>query len=73
MDLFDLTMPLDWEGMPDEVFPTSTHFLLAPRRHPAKGLTMGNETGTCLMLPSQFEELRKTTRAAAAIKNPRSV
>lgn len=62
MDLFDLTMPLDWEWMPDEVFPTSTHFLLAPRRHPAKGLTMGNETGTCLMLPSQFEELRKTTR-----------
>lgn len=62
MDLFDLTMPLDWEWMPDEVFPTSTHFLLAPRRHPAKGLTMGNETGTCLMLPSQFEELRKTPR-----------
>lgn len=62
MDLFDLTMPLDWEWMPDEVLPTSTHFLLAPRRHPAKGLTMGNETGTCLMLPSQFEELRKTTR-----------
>jgi kynurenine formamidase len=62
LDLFDLTMPLDWEWMPDEVFPTSTHFLLAPRRHPAKGMTMGNETGTCLMLPSQFEELRKTTR-----------
>lgn len=62
MNLFDLTMPLDWEWMPDEVFPTSTHFLLAPRRHPAKGLTMGNETGTCLMLPSQFEELRASTR-----------
>jgi kynurenine formamidase len=62
LNLFDLTMPLDWESMPDEVFPISTHFLLAPRRHPAKGLTMGNETGTCLMLPSQFEELRKTTR-----------
>ena len=62
MDLFDLTMPLDWEWMPDEVFPTSTHFLLAPRRHPAKGMTMGNETGTCLMLPSQFAELRKTAR-----------
>lgn len=62
MKLFDLTMPLDWEWMPDEVFPTATHFLLAPRRHPAKGLTMGNETGTCLLLPSQFEELRKTTR-----------
>ena len=62
MNLFDVTMPLDWESMPDEVFPTSTHFLLAPRRHPAKGLTMGNETGTCVMLPSQFEELRKTTR-----------
>jgi kynurenine formamidase len=62
VDLFDLTMALDWEWMPDEVFPTATHFLLAPRRHPAKGLTMGNETGTCLLLPSQFEELRKTTR-----------
>jgi kynurenine formamidase len=60
--LFDLTMPLDWEWMPDEVFPTATHFLIAPRRHPAKGLTMGNETGTCLLLPSQFEELRKTAR-----------
>lgn len=55
-------MPLDWEWMPDEVFPTATHFLLAPRRHPAKGLTMGNETGTCVLLPSQFEELRTTTR-----------
>lgn len=62
MDLFDLTMPLDWEWMPDEVFPTATHFLIAPRRHPAKGLTMGNETGTCLLLPSQFEELRQTAR-----------
>ena len=62
MDLFDLTMPLDWEWMPDEVFPTTTHFLIAPRQHPEKGLTMGNETGTCLLLPSQFEELRKTTR-----------
>jgi len=60
--LYDLTMPLDWEWMPDEVFPTATHFLIAPRRHPAKGLTMGNETGTCILLPSQFEELRKTTR-----------
>jgi kynurenine formamidase len=60
--MFDLTMPLDWEWMPDEVFPIATHLLIAPRRHPAKGLTMGNETGTCLLLPSQFEELRKTTR-----------
>ena len=62
MHLYDLTMPLDWEWMPDEVFPTATHLLIAPRRHPAKGLTMGNETGTCLLLPSQFEELRKTAR-----------
>lgn len=62
MDLYDLTMPLDWEWMPDEVLPTATHLLIAPRRHPAKGLTMGNETGTCLLLPSQFEELRKTAR-----------
>ena len=56
MNLFDLTMPLDWEWMPDEVFPTATHFLIAPRRHPAKGLTMGNESGPCILLPSQFEE-----------------
>jgi kynurenine formamidase len=62
MRLYDLTMPLDWEWMPDEVFPLATHFLLPPRLHPAKGITLTNDTGTHLILPSQFVEFRKTTR-----------
>ena len=62
MKLHELTMPLDWEWMPDELFPTAVHFLLPPRRHPAKGLTMSTETGTCLVLPSQFDDFRKTIR-----------
>jgi kynurenine formamidase len=60
--LHELTLPLDYEYMPDEVFPTATPFVLAPREHPDKGIVLGTETGTCLTLPSQFEELRKTTR-----------
>ena len=55
-------MPLDFEWMPDEVFPTSVHFLLAPRGHPAKGTTLGIETSTCLSVPSQFVEFRKGAR-----------
>jgi kynurenine formamidase len=55
-------MPLDWEWMPDEVFPLATHFLLPPRLHPGKGMTLSNETGTNLMLPGQFREFRRSPR-----------
>lgn len=58
----DLTMPLDYEYMPDEILPTATPFILAPSGDPNKGMTLGTETGTCLTLPSQFVEFRTTTR-----------
>src|SRR2546423_638991 len=58
----ELTLPLDHEYMPDEVFPTATSFVIAPRDHPDKGFLLGTETGTCLTLPAQFEALRQSTR-----------
>jgi kynurenine formamidase len=60
--LFELTLPLDREWMPDELFPTATHFLFAPRGHPEKGTTVGTDSGTALLLPSQFREFRKQRR-----------
>lgn len=62
MKLYELTMPLDWEWMPDETFPTATHFLLPPKSHPAKGMTLSNGTGTHLSLPAQFSEFRERVR-----------
>lgn len=58
----ELTMPLNHEYMPDEILPTDTKFILAPTGDPNKGITVGTETGTCLTLPSQFAEFRKTPR-----------
>jgi len=58
----DLTMPVDWEWMPDEVFPTATQLVVGPPRDALKGFTLGNETATCLLLPAQFAEFRKTVR-----------
>ena len=58
----ELTMPLDHEYMPDDFLPTATKFVLAPTGDPNKGITLGTETGTCLTLPSQFSEFRKTRR-----------
>lgn len=55
-------MALDHEGMPDEVLPSAASFVLAPRDHPDKGFLLGTETGTCLTLPSQFVEHRRTMR-----------
>jgi kynurenine formamidase len=55
-------MPLDYEWMPDELLPTATHFILGPRGHPNKGMIMGLESGTCLLLPSQFQAFRRTRR-----------
>lgn len=60
--LFELTMPLDREWMPDELFPTTTHFILAPRGHPEKGTTVGTDSGTSILLPSQFKAFRKQRR-----------
>lgn len=67
MRFLELTMPLDYEYMPDEVFPTATPFILSPQilaltKRPEKGITVGTETGTCLTMPSQFAEYRKTAR-----------
>ena len=62
MRFLELTMPLDHEYMADEIFPTATPFILSPEGRPDKGITLGTETGTCLTLPSQFAEYRKTAR-----------
>jgi kynurenine formamidase len=48
--------------MPDEIFPTATHFLLAPRGHPEKGTTVGTDGGTCILMPAQFNAFRKSRR-----------
>ena len=60
MQLLELTMPLNHEHMADEVFPTATPFIVAPGGHPLKGFSLGTEAGTCLTLPSQFAQTRKT-------------
>jgi kynurenine formamidase len=62
MRLLELTLPLDYHGMPDEVFPTATQFLLAPRGEPEKGITVGTDTGTSILLPAQFAAFRQTRR-----------
>ena len=62
MPCFDLTLSLDYEWMPDEVFPTAMHFYLGPKFHPDKGIVVGSDTGSCLMLPSAFAEFRKSPR-----------
>jgi kynurenine formamidase len=60
--LVELTMPLDWEWMPDEAFPVATHFLLPPKSHPAKGMTLSGTTGTHIDLPARFIDFRKSVR-----------
>lgn len=62
MAYFDLSMPLNHEWMPDEVFPMATPFLLGPKDHPDKGIVLGSETGTCITLPSQFAEFYKARK-----------
>ena len=62
MRVLDLTMPLDYQWMPDEVFPTATQFMLAPRGDPEKGITVGTDSGTTLLLPAQFAAFRRTRR-----------
>ena len=62
MRLVDLTLTLDHDAMPDEALPSAASFVLAPREHPDKGFLLGSETGTCLTLPAQFPEHRKTRR-----------
>jgi kynurenine formamidase len=60
--LLDLTLPLDHEWMPDEAVPSAASFVVAPATHPDKGFLIGTETGTCLTLPAQFDEHRKSRR-----------
>jgi kynurenine formamidase len=62
MRLLELTMPLDHEGMPDEALATATRFVLAPRGDPEKGITVGTDSATALLLPSQFAAFRRTRR-----------
>jgi hypothetical protein len=62
MKFIELTMPLNHQWMPDEVLPTSVKFFLGPKNHQEKGIVVGSETGTCLMLASVFMDFRKTAR-----------
>lgn len=62
MNFIELTMPLNYQWMPDEVLPTSVKFFLGPKDHPEKGIVVGSDTGTCLTLPSIFADFRKTSR-----------
>jgi kynurenine formamidase len=62
MKFIEITMPLNHQWMPDEVLPTSVKFFLGPKSHQEKGIVVGSETGTCLMLPSVFMDFRKTMR-----------
>jgi kynurenine formamidase len=62
MRFHELSMPLDWQWMPDEVLPTAVHFLLPPRSHADKGIILGLESGTSLMMPAQFAAFRRTMR-----------
>lgn len=62
MKFIELTMPLSHQWMPDGVFPTSVKFFLGPKNHQEKGIVLGSDTGTCLMLPSVFSAFRNTAR-----------
>src|ERR1041384_3404565 len=62
MRLIELTMRLKHQSMPDEALPTAVKFFLGPKDHQEKGIVIGSETGTCLVLPSVFAEFRKTAR-----------
>jgi kynurenine formamidase len=62
MKFIELTMPLNHQWMPDQVLPTSVKFFLGPKNHQEKGIVVGSETGTCLVLPSVFMDFRKTAR-----------
>ena len=62
MNFIELTMPLSHQWMPDEVLSTSVRLFLGPKDHQEKGIVIGSETGTCLMLPSVFADFRKTQR-----------
>jgi kynurenine formamidase len=62
MRLCELTMVLDHEWMPDEALATAVRFVLAPRGDPEKGITLGTDSGTALLLPAQFAAFRRTRR-----------
>lgn len=62
MKFLELTMPLNYQWMPDDLLPTSVKFFLGPKNHQEKGMVIGSDSGTCLTLPSVFEAFRKTAR-----------
>lgn len=62
MDFVELTMPLNHQWMPDEGLPTAIKFFLGPKDHQEKGMVVGSDSGTCLVLPALFTDFRKTTR-----------
>jgi kynurenine formamidase len=62
MRFIELTMPLNHQWMPDDIFPTSVKFFLGPRDHQEKGIVLGSDSGTCLTLPAVFSAFRKTAR-----------
>jgi kynurenine formamidase len=62
MNFIELTMPLNYQWMPDEVLPTSVKFFLGPKNHQEKGIVVGSDTGTCLTLPSVFADFRTAVR-----------
>lgn len=62
MKFIELTIPLSHQWMPDGFLPTSVKFFLGPKGHQEKGIVLGSDTGTCLMLPSVFSDFRKTAR-----------
>jgi kynurenine formamidase len=62
MKFIELTMPLNCHWMPDELLPTAVKFFLGPKNHQEKGIVLGSDTGTCLMLPSVFSDFRKSAR-----------
>jgi kynurenine formamidase len=62
MNFVDLTMPLNHRWMPDEGLPTAIKFFLGPKDHQEKGMVVGSDSGTSLVLPSLFAEFRKTMR-----------
>jgi kynurenine formamidase len=62
MNFVDLTMPLSHRWMPDECLPTAVKFFLGPKDHQEKGIVVGSDSGTSLVLPSLFAEFRRTTR-----------
>ena len=68
MRLLELTMPLDHQWMPDEIFPTATRVMLAPRGDPEKGITVGTESGTAPFASMVSWKLFRSKRSPSALR-----